>query len=242
MKRIYTYIFSFSFIVSAWLIPVSSAFGQEEVSQEEIEQEENEVQDSIAQAYRENPFAIQVGLDLLKLGSFALDSETKYEGQFGLGYKRLTLVLEAGYAYYASALAYKNSDNYSVEGNYYRVGFDYAFNIGAKSQILLGLRYGTSSFGHQGTFEVYSELWDNYITTVPSSQKSGATATWGEAIFGSQSNIAKNLHFGWYFRLRKIFDKTTYDPIDIYYVPGYGKSIDNSVPAINIFLKYRIAF
>lgn len=237
MKLIYTYTFSLSFIISVLLVPVSSAF-----CQEEPEPEENSVQDSIALAYKENPFAIQLGLDLLKLGSFALDKETKYEGQIGLGYKQVTIVLEAGHGYYASSLAYKNSDDYSVEGEYYRVGVDYAFNIGAKSQILLGLRYGNSSFGHQGTFEVYSELWDNFRTAIPSSQKTGATATWGEAIFGSQTNIAKNLHFGWYFRLRKMFERTTYAPIDIFYVPGYGKSIDGSVPAVNLFLKYRISF
>lgn len=237
MRPIYTCIFSFSFMAIACLVLVSDAYGQEEVVQEE-----NELQDSIAQAYRENPFAIQIGLDLLKLGSFALDRETKYEGQVGFGYKRLTLVLEAGHAFYASALAYKNSEDYSVEGDYYRVGLDYAFNIGPKSQIILGLRYGISTFGHQGTFEVHSELWDNYIATVPASQKSGATANWGEVVLGSQSNIAKNLYFGWYFRWRKILERTTYDPIDIYYVPGYGKSIDNSVPAINLLLKYRIAF
>lgn len=242
MTPIYTYIFSFSFIAFTWLMPVSNAYGQEEMAQEEMAQEENELQDSIAQAYRENPFAIQIGLDVLKLGSFALDRETKYEGQIGFGFKQVTLVLEAGHAYYASALAYKNSEDYSVEGDYYRVGLDYAFNITAKSQLILGVRYGTSNFGHQGTFEVYSALWDNYLTTVPSSQKSGATANWGEVILGSQSNIAKNLYFGWYFRLRKILERTTYEPIDIYYVPGYGKSIDGSVPAVNLFLKYRIAF
>lgn len=237
MKPIYTYIFSFSFIVSIWSLPISDAFCQEEIGQEE-----RDVQDSIAQAYRANPFAIQIGLDLLKLGTFALDKETKYEGQIGLGYKRVTIVLEVGHGYYASSLAYKNSENYSVEGDYYRIGVDYAFNIGAKNQILLGLRYGYSNFGHQGTFEVYSELWNNYKTVIPSSQRTGATATWGEVLLGSQTNIAKNLHFGWYFRLRKMFERTTYTPIDIFYVPGYGKSIDGSVPAVNLFLKYRIAF
>lgn len=237
MTPIYTYTFSFFFIALAWFMPMSNVYGQEEMVPEE-----NDVQDSIALAYSETPFAIQIGLDLLKLGSFALDRETKYEGQVGFGFKQVTLILEAGHAYYASALAYKNSEDYSVEGNYYRVGLDYAFNIGATSQIILGLRYGTSSFGHQGTFEVYSELWDNYITEVPSSQSSGATATWGEAVLGSQSHIGKNLYFGWYFRLRKILERTTYAPIDIYYIPGYGKSIDGSVPAVNLFLKYRIPF
>ena len=237
MKPIYTYIFSFSFTIAAWLLPISSAFCQEEIGLEE-----NDVQDSIAMAYSKNPFAIQIGLDILKLGTFALDKETKYEGQVGIGYKRLTIVVEAGHGYYASALAYKNSDNYSVEGDYYRIGLDYAFNIGAKNQILLGLRYGTSTFGHQGTFAVYSELWDNYRTAIPASESTGATATWGEVILGSQTNIARNLHFGWYFRLRKMLERTTYEPIDIFYVPGYGKSIDGSVPAINLFLKYRIAF
>lgn len=234
-----TYIYTFKSPLLAffiWLSTVSVAFCQEAAL-------DNSVQDSISMAYKENPFGIQVGIDLLKLGSFALDTETKYEGQLGLSFKQLTLIIEAGYAYYASALAYKNSSDYEVEGQYYRIGIDYSFNIGLKNQLLLGLRYGLSDdFGHSGTFEVRSELWENYTTAVPSAQKTGASATWGEAILGSQSNIAKNLYFGWYFRLRKMFERTNYAPIDIYNVPGYGKSIDQSVPALNLFLKYKIVF
>lgn len=246
MKLTYTYIFKLFLITFfVWLSTINIAFCQEgePAENQEGEPADNSVQDSIAIAYRKNPFGIQLGIDLLKLGSFALDTETKYEGQLGLSFKQVTLIAEAGYAYYASALAYKNSDNYEVEGKYYRIGIDYAFNIGIKSQLLLGLRYGISDdFGHSGTFEVSSELWEHYITSIPSAQKTGASATWGEAILGSQSNIAKNLHFGWYFRLRKMFERTSYTPIDIYNIPGYGKSIDGSVPALNLFLKYKIAF
>ena len=239
MKQLYTCFFK-TFFLLVFLFPVFPAFTQvgDAEFEEDLEQSDP-IKDSIRLAYKQNPLGIQLGLDLLKFGSFALDFETKYEGQVGLSYKNVTLVAEAGFANYSSELAYKNSDDYEVEGSYYRVGIDYALNIKPANQLLFGIRYGKSEFKDKGTFEVSSELWDNYVTSV---ERSGATATWGELLIGTQTNVISNFYFGWYFRLRKVFDRTKYEPIDIYNIPGYGKSIDQSVPALNFFIKYKFSF
>lgn len=257
MKLIYIYTFK----VLALLLIMSSqisfrAYGQDEqiiieedeaveeefVEEEEIVLEEPAIIDTVRLLVNKKPFGIQIGVDLLKLASFAIDAETKYEGQVGISYKNFHLIAEAGFVNYAYAIAYKNSEDYEVEGEYYRFGIDYAFNLSLKNQLLLGIRYGMSTFGDKGSFEVSSELWDNYSFALDEQARADATATWGEVIVGTQSLIAKNLHFGWYFRLRKLIDRTSYDPVDIYYVPGYGKSNSQTVPALNLFLKYKLSF
>lgn len=192
--------------------------------------------------YFENPFGIQIGIDLLKLGSFALDTETKYEAQVGISYKNVHFVAEAGYANYSSDLAYKNSDDYEVEGEYFRVGIDYAIYKDAKNQFLFGIRYGKSRFGDQGSFEVSSDLWNNFSYEIDTESRKNSSATWAEAVVGTQTLLLKNVYFGWYFRLRKLIDRTSYEPVDIYYIPGYGKSFSSSVPALNLFIKYKFSF
>src|SRR5690606_21176131 len=97
--------------------------------------------DSLKIDYSKNPFGIQIGVDLVKLGSFAIDQETKYEALAGFSYKNITLVAELGHSLFAYRNSYKNSEDYEVEGDYFRLGFDYAFSKGAKNQILVGLRY-----------------------------------------------------------------------------------------------------
>ena len=198
--------------------------------------------DSLKIDYSRNPFGIQVGIDLVKLGSFAIDQETKYEALAGLGYKNLTLVAEAGHSLFAYRNSYKNSEDYEVEGSYFRVGIDYAFNKGAKNQILVGLRYAKASFGDRGSFIVKSDLWEDFTYTLEEDARNNSTATWGEIVVGTQTLIFRNAYFGWYFRFRKLLERTEYDPIDIFYIPGYGKSFNNSIPALNLFLKYRIPF
>lgn len=248
MKQFFTCSFKSIFLIFLLIASYTKAYSQEKeentgaeevVEVNAVVEEKNPLRDSVRLAYSKDPFGIQIGIDLLKLGSFALDFETKYEGQIGLSYRNITLIAEAGYGYYASELAYKNSDDYEVEGNYYRIGIDYAFTLGVKSHLLLGLRYGQSSFQDKGTFEIESELWNNYTYSV---ERTDAEANWGEFILGTQTQIMKNVYFGWYFRFRKILDRTTYEPIDIYNIPGYGKSIDNSIPALNLFLKYKFSF
>lgn len=198
--------------------------------------------DTVRENLNKKPFGIQIGVDLLKLGSFVIDAETKYEGQIGISFKNVHLIAETGFANYAYALAYKNSEDYEVEGKYFRLGIDYAFNLGLNNQLLLGVRYGQSTFGDKGSFEVSSELWENYYFTLDEGARADANATWGEVIIGTQTSVAKNLYFGWYFRMRKLIDRTIYDPVDIYYIPGYGKSNSQSVPALNLFLKYKLSF
>lgn len=198
--------------------------------------------DSLKFDYSKNPFGIQIGVDLVKLGSFAIDQETKYEALAGISYKNLTLVAEAGHSLFAYRNSYKNSEDYEVEGGYFRVGLDYAFSKGAKNQILVGVRYAKASFGDRGSFITKSELWEDFTYTLDADTRNNSTATWGEVVVGTQTLIFKNAYFGWYFRFRKLFERTEYDPIDIFYIPGYGKSFNNSIPALNLFLKYKISF
>lgn len=249
MKPPFIYIIKIFVLLLISTCLCGSAFSQNGEAQSEnvtIEEapdaEVDPPKDSLKFDYKKNPFGIQVGVDLIKLGSFAIDQETKYEGLAGISYKNLTLVAEAGYSLFAYRNAYKNSEDYEVEGEYIRVGLDYAFSKGAKNQILVGVRYGKSSFGDKGSFIVKSELWEDYTHTLNAEARENSTATWGEVIVGTQTLILRNVYFGWYFRFRKLIDRSEYAPIDIYYIPGYGKSFNSSIPALNLFLKYKISF
>lgn len=163
--------------------------------------------------------------------------ETKYE--FGVQvdfFNKLFLVTEFGYGELVPPDSYTNA-GYTSSGNYYRFGVGYKIEKDQKFNFGISGRYARSSFSDQGTVEIISNtgIYDNFSQDF---QRSDLSATWYEVVFHSEQRIWKGLYLGMIMRLR-IMDK--YDkqaPLDVYSIPGYGRTFDKTVPALNLYVKY----
>ena len=111
--------------------------------------------------------------------------------------------------------------------------------IDLNNNFFIGLKYGKSSFGDMGEFEIGSELWENFQQGF---DRNGLTADWGEIVIGSEMQFIPNLYMGWKFRLRILNDFENFEPIPVYGIPGYGRTFDKTVPVLNLFLRYRFKF
>lgn len=190
----------------------------------------------------------EVYVDYGKVLTLATKFESKYEGgvNFRL-YGRYILAGEFGYAILNPLKAYDNALNYTITGSYFRAGIDYSINIDKKNALYGGVRYGSSSFSDKGEFLLTSDFWEDYGESFGSDN---LHADWFEIIFGSKArlNIGKSskeetprggLFIGWKARVRILWHFENREEPRVYAIPGYGRTFDNSIPALNLYIKYR---
>lgn len=180
--------------------------------------------------------AFEFGIDYGKLLTLPLDFENKAEVQLGLlTSANIRLSGEAGIGQLFPEEAFKNAD-YEVKGVYLRGGLDYFIPLGIKNTIYFGGRYAKSFFGDEGQFEIGSELWENFKQGI---DRDDLTADWYEIVFGSENEWKPNLFLGWRFQLRILWEFENFEPVRVYNIPGYGRTFDESIPALSLYIKYR---
>lgn len=182
---------------------------------------------------------IEIGIDYLKLSSLLNKNETKYEGFLGILFKnKFVLVLEAGTAELDPPSAFKNG-KYNSKGTYGRVGINYLLSFNDKSLLITGLRYGASTFSEIASFEVTNvfEFTQEYRYST-----NDRRAKWYEIVLGSETNIRKNIIAGGILRFRILGSVDKDGPFEPHSIPGYGRAFDRTIPALNLFVKYRLNF
>lgn len=178
-------------------------------------------------------------IDYGKLVTIASNFETKYEG--GLEFvimEKLSIIAEAGSATLSPEGAYANG-TYESNGWYYRIGGGFTKMLTAKNRIGLSFRYAESSFEEDGRIYIESptNAQADYIQSI---NRSNLKANWVEMVFSSDQQILKNsdiFSVGLNIRLRMLLDYTRQESIDVYAIPGYGRSFDKTIPAANLFFK-----
>ena len=194
---------------------------------------------------------VEFQLDYGKLLTLWTEFESKYEAGINIRFfERIVLAGEVGYAELNPLKAYDNALYYTVTGPYARVGLDYYVPLNPQNPTdfyYAGLRYGASIFDDEGMFLIDSEYWEDYEEGFGSKEIS---ATWAELVLGTETYLkigekaktkqTSKLLLGWKFRLRFLMDFENRDEPRIYSIPGYGRTFDNVVPALNLYLKYRI--
>ncbi len=181
--------------------------------------------------------SFDIALDYGKIFTLPSGFEKKMEIAAGITIKdKLQVIGELGYGQLTPDDAIKNG-SYESSGIYYRAGLAYGGEIVPKNYLALGFMYGTSNFEDQGTIIIESEVWaDNLIDF----HHPGLTATWYEIILISERQMNDRIFLGSKFRLRKLLNfNNDYEP-EVYSIPGYGRTFDNSIPAFNLFVKYRL--
>lgn len=229
------------------------AFSQtDSVSREEVHPPDEQViaTDTVPEELKVPPkffSGVEIILDYGKILTLPTKFENKYEGGINLRfYEKIVFAGEFGYAKIDPLKAYDNALYYTVEGTYLRIGLDYYLALDAKNFFYGGVRYGMSQFEDRGQFLIDSEFWEDFQDEFGSTDLS---ATWYELVFGTETilQIGKpdskihinKLFLGWKFRLRILGNFENREPPGIYTIPGYGRTFDKTIPALNLYLKYR---
>ncbi|MEM6524603.1 MAG: DUF6048 family protein [Bacteroidota bacterium] len=177
-----------------------------------------------------------LAIDYGKLATAVSDFESKFEASIGFQLSnRLAPVLEIGYAILNPRTAFENG-TYESAGVYGRFGINYLIPLDNINIYYAGLRYGLSSYEDEGNYIIESDIFETYSVDFGESNQ---TATWFEIVLGSEKKIRNyNIYLGGLFRLRFINTRDKFVPIDTYSIPGYGRTLDKSVPALNLYVKY----
>ena len=185
---------------------------------------------------RKRPLAPSLYLDYGKLLTLPSSFERKIEGGLEvLLYEHFPLIIEAGTGTLTPEGAFSNG-TYESEGFYWRVGTGYINQFLPKNKIGLTLRYASSSYseGARITIESPSGAQDNFVKVI---DRKDLTASWYEVVIYSDRTLSDLFTIGVNIRLRILAEYDEQSPIDVYAIPGYGRSFDRTVPAMNFFLK-----
>jgi hypothetical protein len=195
------------------------------------------------------PFLKEVGivLDYGKVFGYLTGFEKKNEIGLSLNIKKSFVFLaEAGYSTLNPNDAYVNAD-YEVKGMYFRLGGGVTKTIKSENNISFSVRYASSNFEDRGIANVTSAsgIFDSYEQSF---SRQSMSASWYEFVLGSEKRIRPKdenekpkLYVGFYFRIRVMNKYDIQEPFDVFTIPGYGRTFDNTVPALNLYLRYVIS-
>ena len=194
---------------------------------------------------------LSLNLDYGKLIGQLPQFDEKYEaGASLLFFNQLLLTGEYGYGALTPESALING-SYSSEGTYFRLGGGYLRQISAQSKLGLSVLYASGQFSDRSTV----------ITTSPSGVQPDfvetyqcncgqQTARWYELVLNSESRLILSKEnpeskinelfgLGFYLRARFLtsYDRYALSPVDVYAIPGYGRTVNKPNLALNLFLK-----
>lgn len=178
----------------------------------------------------------QIYIDYGKLLMRATEFESKFEA--GIAYTFAFKVqpnFQYGMGSVEPATAIENG-TYKSEGAYWRVGLNYILPFDNTNTFYVGVKYGQSKFEDSGSYLIESEYWPTYIGGF---ERKNLEADWYELVFGSEKKMSDHILLGGMFGVRFIHERSKEEFIDIYAIPGYGRTSDKSAPYLNLYVKYR---
>ena len=162
---------------------------------------------------------------------------------------------EYGQATISPVEAFKNVA-YRVEGDYMRFGADYVIQLKTKNFLSFGVRRSMGSYSDFGTITIVSDS-DLSADYQRSFARNDLSADWWEVVISTETKLTNdftgkemntlqklldNFYFGLHYRLRFALNYDPQQGIDTYTIPGYGRTFDNSVPVVSLYLRYRLGF
>jgi hypothetical protein len=191
-------------------------------------------QDSISHKH-----GISAGFDLFgPVSKIFQPSTTSYEASLNAGsFYRFFLVTEGGTLKIDEK---KTEYNYTSNGSFMRVGFDYNFykkNLPWEDNILFfGLRFGLSSLSQKANnIVVIDSIWGNFKKDLGETQ---AKAQWIEAVGGIRVEVIKNFSMGWSVRFKVLTATTGMDKVKPFVIPGFGSGASTTAFGFNYSLYY----
>ncbi len=177
-------------------------------------------------------------LDYGKVTLYATSFESKLEGALTWRFGKVAPIIAGGYSELNPEQAIKNGE-FIIEGWYIRGGLEYYMSLNRKNRFIVGGRYGYASFSENGSYLITSDLWPD---ETGSFEREGLTATWAELVLGSEMTLGESRFMaGGYFSLRVLINREEFEPVDSYAIPGYGRTIDKTIPALQLYIKFSLA-
>ncbi len=180
-------------------------------------------------------------LDYGKLLTFPFKFETKYEGGIELLFiEHFPVVVEAGTAKLNPRSALENG-KYESNGWYYRVGLGYLGSQDQEHNIGISFRYGVASFDE--SFRPFADTSSGSQSNLDQPiDRKNLNADWWEVVLYTDRKLFKNSDLLWLgflvrFRMLRNYDKQ--EDVDVYAIPGYGRSFDKTIPTGNFFVKIQ---
>lgn len=180
-----------------------------------------------------------VYIDYGKLIGLLVDYEMKYEGGARLIFgNNIFIGAEVGNATINPKMAYKNT-SYEVSGSYMRIGLGKLGALNPKTNIGFGVCYAMANYSDGGTTKLTSPS-GLHEDTLQEFSRTGMKANWYEFNFISESQLNKFVYAGLNLRVRVMGNYDAQSPLDVYTIPGYGRTFDKSLPAANLFLRFKL--
>ena len=163
-------------------------------------------------------------------------------------FDKVQIFAEAGHMKIAPNNLYKNID-YQSQGNFYRLGMGYLAYLDEVNRLGLGVRFAQSSFKDQGVVFINSETINSPLRD--DFKRSDLQATWMEIVLNSEKQLKlrkdapasywnKLFSIGLMIRYKMLMDYPSYQPIEVFSIPGYGRLINKRNLGFNLFLKMNI--
>jgi len=231
-QRPLKYIISFLFLMSIWVLPA-----------------QNQEKDSIQiDSTRITNWGLRVGVNLIPSiqgwvqgANQAVDLIADYRVS-----KNWYIASEYGYNTY---LGEEDFYDYTTQGNYFKLGFNYNTYqnwLDMNNEIYVGGRYAYANFTQQVT-RVTEYNYGDYFpdnTVYPDFAKSPKLgAHWLEFVLGLKVETFKNLFLGAQVGFSKIIHEQQPENFENFYIPGIGKtSINNIGTTFSYTVSYLIPF
>ncbi len=183
------------------------------------------------------PKALRVGGDLSYLAISAYDSTAeKYELNVDVAVHRFLVALDYGIAH--KNFTIEQLSHYS-KGPYFRVGIDYNLlhKDPRRNALFFGLRYAWTNFSDELKGVRLDTYYGDQFIQLNETSKS---AFWVEVAGGLKVNIWKGLFLGYTMRLKLFMQTKSGHDLETFYIPGYGKSEQNTPVSMNYYILYRI--
>tara|TARA_B110000027_G_scaffold126442_1_gene144795 strand:+ start:718 stop:1392 length:675 start_codon:yes stop_codon:yes gene_type:complete len=173
----------------------------------------------------------------------------KHEGGLEwLLFDKIQIFAEAGYTKINPNNLYKNID-YQSEGRFYRLGMGYLAYLDEFNRLGLGVRFAQSSFEDQGVVFINSETINSPMRD--DFKRADLQATWIEIVLNSEKQLKlrkvvpasywnRLFSIGIMIRYKMLLDYPSYQPIEVFSIPGYGRLINKKNLGFNLFLKINI--
>ena len=189
-------------------------------------------------------YGLRIGIDVVRpIMSATSDDSNGFEivGDYRVS-KRFFIATELGYR---DQTTQEDFFNFSTKGEYIKLGVDYnAYKnwIGMENMIVVGLRYGFSTFNQ--TVNEYLINTDPFVPNrIESDQEifNGLTAHWLEFVLGLKVEVLHNVFLGVSFRGNTMLTSSQPDNFKSLYVPGFEKVfVNNNGFSFNYTVSYLI--
>jgi len=186
---------------------------------------------------------LRLGLDISRPFQQLWTKGDRYGSEFSTDFEakpNLYLAAEAGWE---KLKLIQPLVDYASSGSYLRLGVDYNVlspeDTDTKSMFYFGVRYA---------FDIASQKVNSYTTegywgsTTGSFPNQSFTSHWLEIILGIKGEIVKNFYMGWSIRTKFMLAQTAEELPEIYFTPGFGKSISTVALDFTYSIYYTIPF